>query len=244
MTYMGKRLAVLFTVVCALTWGATAVKSAEVTVAFAGVITTVLDLADVIPDTIGPGDPVSGEYTFVSGEYTFDPDVPPGLMIPGVTFYQGAMLCSRFQADGLEFFGEPNDLPNFNTITYSDEIDANGGTEDRYGAQMNGAEPDFSTFNVNLATPGPSNAVVPADLVDLSTTPPDLNDFVERTFLMQTIAGGAIISGDLTQLALAAEPLACPEPGRAGVLAALAALIGLPRVSRSRNASQSAEALA
>jgi hypothetical protein len=199
-------------------------RAEVVTFAFTGVINSVFDPADGLPDTIGPFDAVSGEYTF-------DTDAPPALMLPNNTFYNGVPLCARFETEGLELFGvKDQDDDTLSLIRYGDEIAASSGTEDQYQAELIGAAPDFNVWNLVLVTPGPSNAVLAPALTDLPATPPNLNDFVDKTFMVQPAnALGAIINGDLTSLAVAAEPLLCPEPALAGVLAALAALLGLRR---------------
>ncbi len=203
-------------------------RAEVVTFAFTGVINTVFDPADGLPDIIGPFDTVSGEYTF-------DTDAPPSVMLPNNTFYNGVPLCVRFETEGLELFGvKDQDDDALSLIRYGDEIATNPDTEDQYQAELIGAAPDFNVFNLLLVTPGPSNAVVADALTDLPAAPPSLGDFVEKTFMVQPgNALGAIINGDLTSLAVAAEPLLCPEPALVGVLAALAALLGLRCASRS-----------
>jgi len=196
-------------------------KGAETTFGLTAIVDTVFDPLDGLDDSIGPGD-------VVTAEYAFETTTPPSLMIPGTTFYAGAMLCARASVEGLVFEGLRDPDPFLSTIQVSDEADVG----DQYQAQLVAAMPDFNLFDVLLTAQAPSSALTSTVL---PVTPPDLDAFTSRVLEIQFLhAQAAILTADITSLAVAPEPLTFPEPGRFAILAAYGMVLTLAATRPAR----------
>jgi hypothetical protein len=216
---MGKRFrGEVFVSALVLMLAAGSARAAGITFAFSATIFTVVDILNALPDTIQAGD-------VVTGRYTFDPDAPATVSLPGAFLYQGAVCRAQARVEGLEFNGELAEGDDATNIQIADEAPQDGGTEDRYIVQLF-SDLDLAMFFINLDTPGPSDAIVGTDI---PTVPPDPSRFenVDLQLLLGNDYTGVTILGDVTELALASQPLPCPEPDGVGAVATCAALLAL-----------------